>query len=766
MKRSCLSAASLSAITIAISAVSAAAQTAPETAQGDAAVSTSDIVVTARRREERLNDVPVAVTALDNDMLKAAQVATPKELSQFVPSLNVNTGNAREGNRFTLRGQGATLAAGEAVVTYLAEAPVPYLAAGAAGMIFDLANVQVLNGPQGTLFGRNTTGGAVLFTPRAPDSENGGYIEAGYGNYNNRELNGALNLAIVPDKVMLRVAGTWRKRDGFTHNVLAGAPDDRLDNVNYHGLRVTLLLRPFEALENSTIIQRSSSDTNGTGFTILQVNPRPPAFLTQLLAGLARQQQLGAREVENNPSFFHVSTTALINTTTLSLSDDVRAKNIFSYFSNRSKNGFDIDGTGFSRLLQYHDVPTAANPSGTGLADERYISNELQLSGDFLDRHLSVVAGGFYLKYKPNGYTALDYTLFGAHQINQTAERGTSKALFAQATLDLGAIGAVLEGLRLTAGYRYTWDKKQSLTSLHDVRTLACLSRTSGTFPDCESNFSGSWSKGTYTFGIDYKVTPDILLYATTRRGYKSGGFNTQALADGPFAAYIAFNPEVVTDYEIGAKAAYSLGGARLNTTIAAFTDSYTDIQRSQTITVPSTTPGGTPRLTNLVANAASAKISGIELQQVVKIGGFSFDGNFSYLDAHYKKFIIPGGGSAAGQVLPYSPKYKYGFNLAYTADAGDVGEVTARVGYSWSGRVRFNDPDQPGNYFGGYGLWNASATIAGVAGTPLDVDLYMTNVLNKRYLQQSTPYYYSLGFVTGFYTEPRMYGFRLRYNF
>ena len=103
--------------------------------------------------------------------------------------------------------------------------------------------------------------------------------------------------------------------------------------------------------------------------------------------------------------------------------------------------------------------------------------------------------------------------------------------------------------------------------------------------------------------------------------------------------------------------------------------------------------------------------------------------------------------------------------NIAYSTDTG-VGDLTVRTGYNWSGRVRFNDPPQPGNFFGGYGLANASATLAQVAGTPLDVDIYMTNVLGKRYVQQRTSYFTSLGFVSAFYNEPRMYGFRLRYNF
>ena len=733
-----------------------------EAQQAQGASVADDIVVTARRREERLNDVPIAVTAFNEDLLKSAQVITPKELSQFVPSLNVNTGNAREGNRFTLRGQGATLAAGEAVVTYLAEAPVPALAAGAAGMIFDLQNVQVLNGPQGTLFGRNTTGGAVLLTPRGADNGDGGYIEAGYGNYNNREFSGAFNVALIPDKIMLRVAGTWRQRDGFTRNVLPGATNSRLDDVNYYGLRATLLVRPFDGLENSTIFQRSQSDTNGTGFFIEQVSPTAPAFQDALNAALARQRSLGPREVENNPTFFLQRTNLLINTTTLELSDNVRLKNIFSHITSRSKNGYDLDGSGLTGLLDIIDGPNAGNTSANGQANHRYLTEELQLSGEFLDRNLTVQVGAFLLDYEPKGYSHYEDVTYGVRRILVQTESGSSKALYAQGTLDLGLLSEGVSGLRLTAGYRYTWDKKRASVDRYNVSSGACASRPATfSFPDCEVNYNGEWAKGTYTLGLDYKITPDIMVYATTRRGYKSGGFNVNSDPSGPFAAFIAFNPETITDYEVGLKAAYRAGGVSFNTTLAGFTASYKDIQRTQSSIVP----GDPPLFTNLVTNAASGKISGVELQQVIRTGGLTLDGNLSYLDAHYKRFILPGNLDVSGQELPYSPKWKYGINLSYQADTS-IGDLVLRAGYNWSGRVRFNDPPQVGNFFGGYGLANASATLSRVAGTPLDVDLYMTNVLNKRYVQQRMPYMNSFGYVSAFYTEPRMYGFRLRYNF
>lgn len=753
-------------LTVSLVALSAALGSAGEAAAQDAnmpiASSSSvsdDIIVTARRREEKLADVPVSVTALNEDKLKAAQVVTPKELANFVPSLNVNTGNSREGNRFTLRGQGATLAAGESVVTYLAEAPIPYLGAGAAGMYFDLANVQVLNGPQGTLFGRNTTGGAVLFTPRKPLDENSGFIELGYGNYNNREVSGALNLSLVPDKLLLRVAGTWRKRDGYTKNVRTG---QKLDNMDYYGFRGSLVIRPADWLENYTMFQVSKSDNNGTGFFIEQVNPAFPYYQAELQAGLAKQKQLNPREVDNNDTFFLSKTAGVVNTTTFALSDNVRLKNIYSYFESRSKNGFDIDGTGLEPMITYYNFRAAANTSANGLSNEKYITDELQLSGESLAGKLNWVAGGFYMKYKPYGYSAQDYILFGVRRIQQGIESGTSKALYGQFTADLGMITPALDQLKLTVGYRYTWDSKQASSNIYRTSNKACLNNPGAFFPNCKIDYAGKFEQGTYTLGLDYKIAPDVLVYVTSRRGYKSGGFNTNSDPSGIFADFITFGPEKITDYEAGLKANWGLSGARFNSTLAVFTANYDDIQRTQTVAVPGTPPS----VNNLVVNAATAKISGIELQQSLRVGRLTVDGNFSYLDAHYRKFELPGGIDRSGVTLPYSPKYKFLGSVAYNADLGNIGDATARVSYAYSSRFRFNDPDQPGNIMGGYGLWNFDASIKQFAETPIDLEMFVTNLTNKLVVQQRTPYYSSFGLVSAFYNEPRMYGLRARYNF
>src|SRR5262249_15008235 len=158
-----------------------------------------EVVVTARRREERLQDVPIAVAAFTPERLKDAQVTTARQLVGMVPSLNVNSGNQRDFQRFFIRGQGAVVGGNEGVVAYFAEAPLSQYIAGGPGLYFDLENLQVLTGPQGTLFGRNTTGGAMLFTPKKPSDHNEGFIQAGYGNYKNTEVAGVVNFAAIPD---------------------------------------------------------------------------------------------------------------------------------------------------------------------------------------------------------------------------------------------------------------------------------------------------------------------------------------------------------------------------------------------------------------------------------------------------------------------------------------------------------------------------------------------------------------------------------------
>src|SRR6185437_13510493 len=214
------------------------------------------------------------------------------------PSL-ISSQQSRDEQVFYLRGQRPNGAQGGSpgVITYFAD--VPFFASGP-GIYFDLDNLQVLRGPQGTLFGRNTTGGAVLFDPKRPTNSFEGYAQLTLGSYNWHEFEGALNVPIIADKLLLRVAGDYDERDGFTHDVTTG---QYLDNRNYWSGRVGLTWRPTDDFENYLVYDTLYSHTNGTGIVLEAVNTAPGSPLTGIFgptagpAAMALQQSLGPRAV-------------------------------------------------------------------------------------------------------------------------------------------------------------------------------------------------------------------------------------------------------------------------------------------------------------------------------------------------------------------------------------------------------------------------------------------------------------------------------------
>jgi len=230
------------------------------------------IIVTARRREESLQDVPVAVTAFSSDELREKSITNQDDLVAHTPSLQIRSNGAqRTDGGFFLRGQGSTFGTQPGVIVYTNEVPdfrVPNF--GNNTQFYDLENIQVLKGPQGTLFGRSTTGGAVLLTTKRPSNEVEGFLEAKTGNYKFFELTGALNLPIIEDKIALRIAGNVVRRRGFTTSLNTG---QHLDDKNRESYRISLLITPFDWLEQYTIFRGEHVDENGSGIVLEAFNP-------------------------------------------------------------------------------------------------------------------------------------------------------------------------------------------------------------------------------------------------------------------------------------------------------------------------------------------------------------------------------------------------------------------------------------------------------------------------------------------------------------
>jgi iron complex outermembrane receptor protein len=259
-----------------------------------ATVDTSDIIVTAQRRAERAQDVPIAITAFSPERLQQQNITQAQDLQASVPSLVVgaNGQGSRDSQTPTLRGQGATFQASPGVVLYLNEVPLPspitLSQQGGPGNFVDLENLQVLAGPQGTLFGRNTTGGAVLLVPHKPTNDFSGSIQGKYGNYDDKELEGVLNIPVVDDKLLVRVVGAYQDRDGFTRDVAWNK--DRDDKHWYSG-RIGITFRPTDRIENYLMAYGAYSRFNGTGIINQGFNIDGTAGLAQL--GLCSNTPIG-----------------------------------------------------------------------------------------------------------------------------------------------------------------------------------------------------------------------------------------------------------------------------------------------------------------------------------------------------------------------------------------------------------------------------------------------------------------------------------------
>ena len=765
------------------------AQTAPAQPAAEPAPSRTvgEVVVNARRRAERLQDVPVVVTVLNQQKLNDAQVTTARQLVQFVPSLNIGTGNMRDFQRFTLRGQGVTLGAGEGVTVYVNEAPIPQFGAGGPGLYFDLDNLQVLNGPQGTLFGRNTTGGAVLFTPHRPVDRNEGFIQAGYGAYNNREIAGVANFALMPGMLDVRISGEIRKRDGYTQSVVNGA---HYDDMNYKAFRLGVLFKPTRQIENYLLLSYNRNQTDGTGFLLTDVNQdahsgglsgatfglnAPTTVATAFGATmglnqyLALQRQLGVRKTfATAPGFWFQEDIRAVNTTTIELPGNLTFKNIASFNREQINAGFDIDGTP-DPIVEWNKGPLLQNPSGYGVSKNDYLTEEVQVSGKSLNNKLNWTTGAFYENSYPYGVQGQDVIQFGRLQQGIFGESSATKALFAQGTLDLGLLAPVLDRLKLTAGYRYTWDAKTSRSNLSGLGKATCDFTNVGLFPNCLTVYSKKWNAPTYIAGLDYKIERDTLVYFKFSRGYKSGGFN--AGINPLLADKVSFAPEFVQDYEIGLKNDTNIFDIPIRTDLAIFHDEYTNMQRNESFVAPDSVP---PQIVNIVTNAGAAAIDGFEAQIDARFKAFDVNLTYSYLDARYTKFTLiqppatpPAGVNLKGVRLPYAPTDKVGATIRYHLPIDpNLGDLTVNAAANYQSIYRWGDVTQPGNILGNYTLVNFGMDWDHFAGRPIHIEAFVTNAFDRKDKAGSLAYFYSIGQSAASYIEPRMYGFRVRYAF
>lgn len=810
----------------------AGTNTAPVPAQAEQVPDSSDggigdIVVTARRTEERAQRVPVSLTAFTQDTIREKAINTATDLQNFTPSLTVLGDVRRNQESFTVRGLGgnggAGTGSGPGVVAYFAE--VPSSAAGP-GNFYDLASLQVLKGPQGTLFGRNSTGGAVLLEPVRPKlNATEGYVQGTLANFRRRSAQGAINVPIIDDVLAVRLAGQFDKRDGYVRDVLTGR--DYLNRNNY-SLRLGIQFNPTDTISSYTAVNYIDVNEHGGGSVLLAVRSGS-TYGSYLQPYLAQQQAWGVRKVAlSTPTIEKAKSLLVLNNTQWSPSATVTIKNIFSYAHGRSTAATDRDST----VLPIADL-LGAFPGGYN-DNLRTITEELQLRYD--DGTFRLQGGGFYLNQKsPDPLTfitrnplqnggilgggpvalpapvlaALGLTgpLLPALSIQPDASvRSRSKAVYAQAQYKF------TPALTATAGFRWTWDSyggdiesyqapasyqvftrlaaaglikpadaaqvvglNANLCTYDAFLAVAAGKYPSLYYPNCtKPTFSGKSNGPTWQVGLDWQADPSTLLYTVSRRGYKSGANNpivTLFLGnDYPLAAVA---PERVTDAEVGLKRDWNFGGVKARTNIAGFYTWFNNIQVIQRAAIAGS---------DILANAQKARVVGVEFEGLIQPSRwFTLSGTYSYNDAKYTDYTttpipaIPAALNTPAQparnligtpftfVAPHKFSVDGRVGLPIPTSEGDLG---IRATYSWQSRQRVASDSQPFDTIAPYGLLNLRLEWNTARGAPLDIALFGTNVLNKEYRVTANTGYTNSGFSNSIFGEPAQYGVDLRYRF
>jgi iron complex outermembrane recepter protein len=745
----------------------------PAMAQSEAANDSgglSEIVVTARKTSENLQTVPVAVTAVSGEELGRQSIRNFTDIQQTTPNLRIRPGNANPSSAIiTIRGQSQndTVATLDAAVGTYVDGVYWARSVGLNVDILDVASAEILRGPQGTLFGRNTTGGALNITTNAPQLDgvevNAGVTLASYGTL---QVGGAISLPIVTDKLAIRVAARNSSTNGYGLNTFTG---NRMDALETTTVRGKLLWEPSSLFDLTLGFEIFNMGGRGPGQRLFFANASPA-----LGANVAVRILSGGRDNLQNYLYNGDPYTSRVNSDA-----PASAKTDTEYATINFKPDFGQFKATVSRrrvfnsyTLDFDATPYLIGAAMPSEADTTNYSGELNFSGNAFDDRLKFILGYFY--FEEDGIDKSTTNVLPVLNPNNPnrpfGEIGTrSHAAYVQASVKLS------DALSFTGGLRYTDDKKTFNSRTQNTFGTAittCLvpvivrpdpAVCFGRFPTLKS------SKLNYLASVEVKATDDIFLYARTATGYRGGGYNLRGSTNpivGPLGTFTPVAAENVTNYEIGLKSELFDRRVRLN--IAAFYDTFSNIQRTTVIGTPT---GG---VATYATNAAEATIKGVEVEGTVLLAdALRFNFAVGYTDAKYKKFIDPILGDLSATKFANTPEFTAAVGAQYEADVG-IGKLLARADYSYTSTVNFTGaPDllngvtlskftsQPG-----YGVLNLRLGLT-TADERLEIAAFGTNVTKEKYFVSSHEFVTSgLGTVNQIPGRPAIYGIELKFRY
>src|SRR6185437_10808631 len=580
------------------------------------------------------------------------------------------------------------------------------------------------------------------------------------GGVGRREVTGAGNIPLIPDKLMVRLAGEGEYLEGYTKDAVTGRDYNNRQDASG---RIGILARPFDGFENYLLAELVHFTDHGPGNVLVALNP-DNALYPLLSPYLAAQQARGTGVVSYDfmPSE-ESKTLMVVDNASWELAPDLALKNIFSYTHAQQNGSTDADAT----PLPVADL-LGADPGGWS-SDLKTLTEELHLQGKAWQDFLTWQAGGYYEHVYTGGPQTYNIE-FAPILLNQSLkdDRSKSRAAYGQATLDLGAFSPALRGLDLTAGYRHTWDDIYqggfSSGSIPQLGLVVCGTGP-GPYPNCFQEGSTKSDGPSWTLGLDYHLSGQSMVYVRSSEGYKSGGFNPSVPEDNP---YFAYRPEKARDVELGIKSDAELGGMPMRTDFDVFRTDYSDAQRNVYALI---NVNGIPAQLQLTDNAASAVIQGAELQEtLIPAKSVQLSLTYSYLDAYYQHYITPIGQDFTTHRFEFVPRNKVSFDQLYRLPIGSLpGKLTFRATVSYQSSLQTADDVEPFGVIGGYTLVNLRLDWNDLFRTgsgSWDLALFATNVTDHTYRITSNPTYYSSGLVTAIYGQPRMWGASVRCRF
>lgn len=742
-----------------------------------------EITVTARQVKESLQDVPVAVTAIGEAQLDRTFAKDLRDLGAYSPNVQIGTVPGFNAASIAIRG----VSTGDIPSTFDPAVSVAldgfYLGhfQGSLLDVFDIEQVQILRGPQGTLFGKNTIGGVVLVSSKKPTGKLDLETKVRVGNYGRHDFMAAADLPIVQDKLSARIALEKFNSDGFFKN--AADNNRSFGGQDLLAGRGKLLWTPnddFDAMlalefgrdrsDTPPIINTSTpNDPNGYyGSDVLALPAFIPLCCRGTLSPLGNPFYTAQLPIDNavpglaaqkNTKGHWEDTKGLYLTTHWRVADG----EMTAIVGSRKVDSDYYNDYIASTIAGYETIRSTYRK--TTSAEVRFAAN--------LTSQINYVAGVFYQDNKVNyeNQTGLGSLLTGGAPLCEcndfviTSPDGSRSAAVSgnggQVTKSYALFGEAnykfTDATRLTAGVRWSKDKKDF--NLRPIGAAFALAADNNAVISVDK--SQSWSDTTFRVGLDHKFAPDVLGYLTFSTGFKSGGYNEQATTLS--SAALSFNPEKATSVELGAKTELLNRRLRLNT--ALFWVKYKDLQLDSVVEVPVA-----PFQESVITNAGKSTSYGLEIEaNALVTDKLSIDGTFGYLHAKYDQYscdlpgdTVSGNVDCSALTVKRAPKYQGSLGATYSLPVS-FGAVNFNSNWTYTDKFYNDILDSEASAHEAVGLLNASAELVGPE-KKWRASVYGRNLTNKYYQASGLGVARLWSFST--YGAPRTYGLELDYKF